>query len=124
MAVTHPTNVRNALGDACVDLVDAGTAAGSLNLLGGAADLVSNAMSDPAYGATASGTATSNAITNGTCTTAGTATSFEVRDSAAADVFYGSVGTTGSGADLELSSVVFAVNDILQVSALDYIAPV
>ena len=118
MALTLPTNVRNAMCDACVDLLDAGSGAAGLRIgtAGMAADLVECTYSDPAYGASATGVATASAITDGTATGAGTAAEAVMEDSDNNAVISGlTVGTSAS--DINLSSVGIAVDDIVSITS-------
>lgn len=119
--VTHPTGVRNTLADTVVDLIDvSGPGALEIQAAGGA-EVATLAFGNPAFGAATGGTATANPISNDTNATGGTAAQFEANDGADAQVFLGSVGT--SGEDINLSSVTIGAGDTVSISSLTYTAP-
>lgn len=121
-AVTHPTGVRNALADLVVDLLDAGTGAGTLEIqTSGDVEVATLTFSDPAFGAAAGGTATASAITDDSSATGGTAAKFVAQDSDTNPCFLGAVGTSGS--DINLSSVAIGATDTVSISSLTYSAP-
>lgn len=114
------TAARQAMGDAGVGLIDAGTAAGKIKIYSGTKpasvnDVVSGdslllaelTMNDPAFGATGTdGVATAGAITgDSSADNTGDAAYFRVEDSNGTAIFQGDVTATGGGGDLELSSV-------------------
>jgi len=76
------TAAKNAACDAIVDLVDAGSTnpEGKLVIKDGATTLVECEMSNPAFGAASSGTATAGAISDGTAVADGTADNYSVVD--------------------------------------------
>lgn len=119
MAITLSTATANAACDAIVDLVDGGAAAGYLLIeTSGDATIANCAMSDPAFGAAANGTATANSITDESSATAGTAAKFEMRDSDDTNILSGSVTVTGGGGDIELSSTSIGAGDTVSISSL------
>lgn len=125
MAVTHPTSVRDGLCDYVVDLIDAGTGAGYIEFLtSGDAEVATCPFSDPAFddagtaGGNSAGVATANAITSDTNATGGTIAKARFRDSAATDVVYCAVGTSGS--DINMSSLVIGAGDTVAVTSLTY----
>jgi len=121
MAITRSTAAKNAAANAVVDLLDAGSGAGTLVLLtAGDVEVATLTFSDPAYGAAAAGTAQENSITDDSSATGGTATKFEARDSDANVVFEGTVST--SGADLNLTNNVIAASETVAVSDFSYTA--
>lgn len=121
MALTHATAVRNTLADAINTAVNAGAGAGQLVIMTSAdVEVATLTMSDPAFGAATSGSITANAIADDTNATGGTAALFKVTDSAGAEVYRGTVGT--SGADLNLSSVTIGAGDTVSVTSLVYTA--
>lgn len=126
MAVTHPTTIRNSLADLVVDLLDAGSTYTYPRLVFRDAsnnDLcVNNFTGTTAFAAAASGTSIANNIADGTVSQAGTCTKFMLQDQDGVEVCSGSVSVTGSGGDIELSSVSFAVSDTVTVSSLTYTA--
>lgn len=128
--------------DAVVDLVDAGSTnpegrlliyAGSVPAdadaaLGGATLLATLNMSNPAFGnaadAAPGATATAAAISDDTSADAtGTATFFRIQDRDGTAVIQGSCGATGSGEDLELSTVSVEAGVIVSVTSLTYTQP-
>lgn len=120
-AVTHPTSVRSSLANLVVDLLDAGSGAGTLEFqASNDAEVATCTFGDPAFGAASSGVATANAITEDSSATGGTTTKFVAEDSDGNPCFLGSVGT--SGEDINLSSVTLSVNDELGISSLTYTA--
>lgn len=122
LAVTHPTTVRNTLADTVVDLLDAGTGAGTLKIVtSGDVEVATLTFSDPAFGNATGGTSTANDISDDSSATGGTAAKFEAEDSDNNDVFLGSVGT--SGEDINLSSVAIGAGDTVSITSLTYSAP-
>ena len=125
MALTHVTSVRNTLADTVVDLLDAGTtdANGDLVIMAaGDVEVATLALSNPAFGAASSGTATANAISDDTNATGGTAANFKMQDRDNGEVFRGTVTATGGGGDLELSSVSIGASDTVSISSFTYSA--
>lgn len=121
MAVTISTAARNAACDAIVDLVDGGSsdANGDLVLMtSGDVEVATLALSNPAFGAASSGAATAATISNDTSATGGTVALFKVQDRDNVEIFRGTVGTTGSGADLEISTTIIGAGDIVAVTSL------
>jgi hypothetical protein len=127
MAITLTTAARNAACDAIVDLIDAGTGAGTIELksaastVAGTSEVATLTFSDPAFGAASSGTATASAITDDTSATGGTAGFFTIFDSDANAVLQGTVAT--SGADLNMSSVSIGAGDTVSISSLTITMP-
>jgi hypothetical protein len=128
------TVVRNAMVDSAVDLIDAGAGAGTIEIRTGApptnvadADsgtlLATLTMTDPAFGSSATGTATANSITSDTNVDAsGTAGHFRIKDSNAVSLFQGTCGT--SGADLNFNTVTFVAGGTCAISSLTMTQPV
>lgn len=125
MALTHVSGTRNAMANACVDIIDTGSTDtyGDLVIMttGGAALVTMTWTTGTAFGAATGGTATMNSIPNGTAT-AGTAGLFKFQDRNNAEVFRGTVGTTG--ADLNLTSVTLSGGDTISISSFTYSASV
>lgn len=121
MTIAYTTSLIHTRLDAITALVDAGAGAGLLEIYDGAqpskGGTVTNLLaqlvfSTTSFPAASTETLTANAITDDSAANAtGTATWFRVTDSTGAFVMDGTVGLTGSGADLELSntSVVLGV---------------
>lgn len=134
MATRTADAARNAATDAVVDRIDAGAAAGTLKIYTGAqpadADdaasgtlLVTITLGDPAYGASASGTAALSGTPSGTAVATGTAGWFRVADSDGNTVFDGSVTGTGGGGDIELDNTSIASGQTVTITALPFSTP-
>lgn len=124
MAITLTTAARNAMANALVDLVDAGStdANGDLVIMtSGDVEVATLALSNPAFGAAASGVCTASAITSDSSATGGTAALHMFRDRNNTEVWRGTVGT--SGADLNLSSVAIGAGDTVEVSSYTVTQP-
>lgn len=123
MSVTIPTASRNAMCDALVDKVDDGAGAGTLNIYdSGDVLLASLVMTDPAFGAAATGVATAAAIADDASADAsGTADYFTLEDSDSNEILRGSVGT--SGEDLNLNTTTIAAGGVVSVSSLTVTMP-
>lgn len=121
---TISTAARNAACNAIVDLLDVGTtdANGDLVIMtSGDVEVATLALSNPAFGAAATGVATASAISSDTNATGGTAALFKMQDRDNTEVFRGSVGT--SGAELNLSSVAIGAGDTVSVSSFTVTMP-
>lgn len=117
MATRISTAARNAAVNGIVALLDGGAAAGHVEIRTGAqpASVATAAsgtllgtltLSDPSFGAAASGTATANAITSDTSADAsGTAGWFRAYDSNNTAVIDGSITATGGGGDMTFDNV-------------------
>lgn len=126
MALTLPTASRNAMCDALVDLIDAGSTDPNGDLVIGTTGLgttlVTCGFSSTAFGAAASGVATAAAISDGTAVATGTAAEAKMVDKDNSDVITGlTVGT--SGQDINLSSVSISTSDIVSISSLTVTQP-
>lgn len=129
MATRISTAARNAAVDGVVDLLDGGAGAGYIEIrtgsqpasVGTAATgtlLATLPLSDPAFGAASSGTATASAITDDTSADAtGTAGWFRAYDSAGTGVIDGSITATGGGGDLTLNSTSVVTGGLVEVTA-------
>lgn len=124
MAVTHPTNVRNALCDYVVDQLDLNTPPGKLIMQTGASATVATlTFANPAFGAAASGTATANAIAADTNAVGGTIAKAELRQGGGTAIVLCSVTATGGGGDIQLNSVVISAGQQVSITSLTYSAP-
>lgn len=124
---------RNAAVDAVAELIDGGSGAGYIEIRTGSAPtnttdastgtlLATLPMSDPAFGAAASGTATASAITSDTnIDNTGTAAHFRIFDSNDVCIMQGSVGT--SGADINFDSVSFVSGGTAAITSLTLTQP-
>lgn len=123
MALTHVTAVRNGLADYVVDILDTGTTDANGDLVfmtSGDVEVATLALSNPAFGAAASGTATASAISSDTNATGGTIAKFKFQDRDNGEVFRGVVTGTGGGGDIELSSVIIGAGDTVSMTSFTY----
>lgn len=115
MALSLATSARTAMCDALVDLVDAGSGAGTIEIRTGSKPATPNTaatgtllatvtLADPAFGAAASGVATLTDPAAVDAVADGTAGWFRALDSTGAAVFDGTVTATGGGGDLTLAT--------------------
>lgn len=100
MAITHGAATRTALANQIKTALDAGPAAGRLKVYAGATLLADYALAKPC-GTVAGAVLTFAAVADVTAAASGTPTRFDACDSTGAVIFSGTVGATGSGADLE-----------------------
>lgn len=116
------TSARNGACNAVVDLIDAGTAAGTFVVqTSGDVEIATLTFSDPAFGNAATGTATASAITQDSSATGGTAAQASAFDSAATKVIEFSVAATG--ADVSITSVTIAASEVVTCSSLTVTMP-
>lgn len=121
---TLSTAARNAMANALVDLLDAGTTDANGDLVirtAGDAEIATLAFSNPAFGAADAGVASANAIADDTNATGGTAANFIFRDRDNVEVLQGTVGT--SGAELNLPTLTIPAGATVSVSAFDVTQP-
>lgn len=134
MTIRLSTAARNASTDGVVDLIDAGAGAGTIKVYTGTQPatgdtaesgtlLATVTLADPAFGASATGTATGTDPAAVTGVAAGTAGWFRVEDSTGANVFDGSVTATGGGGDMQLSTTTISVGATVDITALSYTTP-
>lgn len=124
---------RSAACDAVVDLIDAGTPPGTLEIRTGSAPtnttdadsgtlLATLTFSTTAFGSASSGVATAATITSDTnIDNSGTAAHFRVKNAAGTVIFQGTVGT--SGADINFDSVTFVAGGTAAISSLTATMP-
>lgn len=134
MAMRLSTAARNGACNAIVDLLDAGTGAGTLLIRTGAqptnvgdADtgtlLGTLTWSDPAFGNASAGVATASAVTSDTSADAsGTAGHFRAKDSDANVIFDGTCGQ-GSG-DLSFDNSTIVAGGVIAVSSFTVTVPI
>jgi hypothetical protein len=119
---TLETAARNAACDAIVDLIDAGSGAGTLVFeTSGDVEVATLTFSDPAFGSAATGTATASAITSDTDAAGGTIAQASAYDSDSNKVIEFTCGT--SGADINLSSLSITAGDTVSCSSLTITVP-
>lgn len=135
MAIAIVAGARNAAVDGVVDLADAGAAAAHLKIYSGSQNadpsvdpvgtlLVNYTLSDPAFGAAASGSAAlSGTPKSTTASAAGTAGCFVLEDSNGANVLQGSVTATGGGGDLTLDNTSIASGQTVNITSLNVSIP-
>lgn len=134
MAFRLSTDTRNKACDAIVDDIDAGSGAGTCAIRTGAqptnvgdADtgtlLGTLTFSDPAFGASSTGTATASAIASDTnADNSGTAGHFRVKDS---DGNIHSDGTCGQGSgDLSFDNNVIVAGGTIAISSMTVTVPI
>jgi hypothetical protein len=123
MAVTHPTAIRDGITGYVCGQINAGTPPGKLVFQTAAAAAVATCtFSNPAFGASSSGTATASAITDDTNAVGGTIAKAEIRQGGATPVILLSVTATGGGGDIEMNSLVISAGQTVHVTSLTYSA--
>lgn len=118
MAITLETNARNASAEAVGDLLNGGTIEFQTSV---GVEVATVTFGNPAFGSAAAGVITANAITEDANVTGGTITQFVAKTSASADVFSGTVGT--SGEDINLTSTTLASGETLELTSFTYTQP-
>ncbi len=126
MSITFPTATKNARADLIVDSIDLGTtnATGRLYLKDSGNNVLSvHNFANPAFASASGGACIANSIANGVGLLAGSAVTFDVKDRDNNVIFSGTIGTVGSGADLESSSssVTVAIGEVVVISGMTYI---
>ena len=128
MALGYITTLRNSRLDAITSAVGSNGKiriySGTRPSTGGAETtmLVELACSATFAPGASGGVLTANAITDGTVATGGTATWFRVVTSGNNAVLDGSVGATGSGQDMELSSTSLVATGTVSISSFEITA--
>lgn len=129
MATRIPNAVRSAACDAVVDRLDLGAAAATIQVRTGSQPASANdaatgtilatfTLADPAFGAASNGVATLAGTPRSTTGAAdGTAGWFRALDSDGNTVVDGSVGATGSGAQLELNTTTISTGANVSITA-------
>jgi|SRR5688572_12018934 len=129
MAIRLPTATRNAMADALVDRVDAGAAAGTLEIRTGSQPASANdaasgtllatvTLADPGFGAASSGAAAlASTPRTATGVASGTAGWFRAKDSDGNTAFDGSVTATGGGGDLELNTTTISTGVDFEITS-------
>jgi hypothetical protein len=125
MAVTHTTAARDAMANAVVDLIDAGTPPGFLVFqTSGDATVCTITLETTAFGASSSGTATmaQGAGKTSDGATAGTIAKAKFTNAAGTSVILCAVSTTGSDINIP-GGLTLATSDTVTVTSLTYSAP-
>jgi hypothetical protein len=113
MAVTNETSTKNQVTDYKCGLINGG----SVLLREGTTTIATIVLPNPAFGGASNGIATANAITpvNASASTSGSGVdNYQVRDDANAVKWSGTVGESGSGADMIIQNV--NVNENQQIA--------
>lgn len=131
MATRISTAAQNAACDAVVDLVDGGAGAGYVEIRSGSQPATANTAasgtvlatitySDPAFGASAAGTATADitpALTDASADNTGTAGWFRVYESGGTGIWDGSVTVTGGGGDMTVNTTSLVAGVAFTITA-------
>lgn len=129
MVTRIPNNVRSAMADAAVDLIDAGPGAGTVQIRTGGQPATAGAaasgtllgtltLSDPAFGAAVNGVATAGAVTGDSSADAtGTAGWYRVLDSTGATVMDGAISEAGGGGDMILDKVTVIAGGTISITS-------
>jgi hypothetical protein len=135
MATTRLANsARSAACDAVVDLIDAGSGAGTMQIRTGSMPATPNTaatgtllatvtLADPAFGAASNGVATATDPAAVTGVAAGTAGYFRVLDSNGNAVMDGDVTATSGGGALELSTTTISVGVTVDITGWTHTQP-
>ncbi len=119
MALTYTTALRNAMANAITTLADAGAGPAYIEIWTAAfaTKLATLTMSDPSFGASATGVITAGTISDDVSADAsGTAAVFKLFDSTAAEVLRGTVGA--SSADIIFAAgVAWVAGQIIRVTS-------
>jgi hypothetical protein len=131
MALTLATAVRNAMCDAAVDQIDAGSGAGLLRIYTGSKPagpgtaasgtlLAEFTLSDPAFGDAANGVATLDVtpdVQDASANATGTAGYFRLADSDGNGKIDGTVTATGGGGDITLNTVSIVSGAVVTITS-------
>lgn len=134
MTIRLSTGSRNSTTDAAVDRIDVGTGPGEIRIYTGTQPatgdtavagtlLATVILAKPAFGNSASGTATATDPAPVTAVATGTAGWFRVTDSAGAGVFDGSCTATGGGGDMTLATTSLSSGLSVDVTSFTYSTP-
>lgn len=125
MAINNiQTALRDTLCDAFVDAIDGGAGAGiiTIHTAAFAALLATLTFTDPAFGASAAGTATAAAITGDSSADAtGTAAVFRIATSTPTTLFEGTVGIAAE--DIVFNTASFVAGDAVDITAMTITMP-
>ena len=124
MAVTHPAAIRTLISDLVVDQLDLASPPGKIVMqTSGGAAVATLTFANPAFGNSAAGVATANAIVADTNAVGGTIAKAELRQGGATPIVLCSVTATGGGGDIQLNSVVISAGQQVSLTSLTYAAP-
>lgn len=129
MATRLPTATQNAMCDAAVDRLDAGSGAGTIDVRTGSQPASANdaatgtllatfTLNDPAFGAASTGVATIDSDPTLTTTglAAGTAGWFRAKDSDGNTALDGEVTATGNGGQITMNTTTVSVGLDLEIT--------
>lgn len=122
MAITHDDTIRNAFCTTVSGAIDAGGAGSLILQTGAAVEVATVTFNATSFGAPAAGVMTANAFTGDPSATGGTTTICQIQSGAAADVFAGTVTSTGGGGDVELSTNVIPPGSPVDITSATYTA--
>lgn len=123
MTVSHVVALRNTLGDAAVDSIDVGSTDANGDIVyqtSGDVEVATLGFSATAFGASAIGIATANAVSSDTNATGGIAAKFKFQDRDNVQKISGSITATGGGGDIEISNVTIGAGVTVSISSLTY----
>ncbi len=133
MALSFSTALRNALGTAVIDRIDAGGAAATMEIYngsrpatGGSATtlLASFTLNYPVAASPSGGVVTVSGTPIMTVAVAtGTATWFRIKTSAGTFVMDGSVTATSGGGDVEIDDITIDLGDVVTLTSGTFTAP-
>ena len=131
MTLGYTEALRNTRLAEVLTLIDLGASAAKFRIydgarpaspesgVGGATLLIEFTMSDPAFPAPSSGGMVANAIASQVGLATGAATWFRILDSDDNAVLDGSVGLSGSGADLEFNTIEISTGEAVDFSSYE-----
>jgi hypothetical protein len=117
---------QNAACNAIVQLLNDGTtySTGHLSIYDSSARLIFwHPLSNPAFGSAIDGTSISGAIFDAVATNDATVTNFSVDDCDGVSIWTGNVGLSGSGASLQMESVIVAQDTTNSLTSAIFIVP-
>lgn len=124
---TLSTDASSAACDAVVDLVDAGDAAGKLEIgtTGFGSILATVTLAEPAFGAASSGVATGASFprSDTSADNSGTAAEWRVRDSDDNVIVSGTCSLSGGGGELILDSLTIVAGQTVTISSFTHTQP-
>ena len=125
--VQHYSDLRNTLANAAVDSVDAAATPGYMEIRAAEGTVLATiTLNDPAFGAASLGVATGDVSpvpSDTSMDAAGTADHFIVYDGDGVQLWGGTCGVPGSGADMVLGDLSLSTSDGVRLTSLVYTAP-
>lgn len=125
LSAAATTAAVNAACNAIVDLIDAGSGPGIIEMLtAGDVEVATCTFSDPGFGDAVNGVASAAAITNDSQATgnASAVTKFSIKDSDLTEIWTGGVAESGSDLNIDDGTagggVVIAANAVVSISAI------